>query len=145
MAPVFIATWRFGQETCALGWETLAAGGAALDAIELGANAVEENPTVSSVGFGGLPNAEGVVELDAAIMDGRTHAAGAVAAMTGIRRPISVARRVMETTPHVMLAGWNARRFAIQQGFAESNLLTPVSRKKWEALRLERTAPDVAD
>ncbi len=142
--PVIIATWRFGQEACAIAWDVLAAGGSALDAVERGANAVEENPAVNSVGYGGLPNADGVVELDAAIMDGPTHAAGAVAALTGIRRPISVARRVMERTPHVMLAGWNARRFAIQQGFTESDLLTEESRLKWQAWRLEQSAADVA-
>src|SRR3712207_223780 len=98
--PVYIATWRFGAEACEVGYQVLAAGGGALDAVEQGANAVEENPEVASVGYGGLPNADGVVELDAAVMDGRTHAAGAVAALTGIRKPISVARRVMERTPH---------------------------------------------
>src|SRR5436853_4825650 len=123
MWPIIIATWRFGQEACAVGWETLAAGGRALDAVERGANAVEENPSVNSVGYGGLPNAEGVVELDAAIMDGPGHRAGAVCGMTGIRKPISVARRVMERTPHVMLAGQNARRFALQEGFPDADVL----------------------
>src|SRR5688572_2175949 len=96
--PVIVATWRFGQEACSAGWKVLADGGSVLDAVEAGANAVEVNPSVASVGYGGLPNAEGVVELDAAIMDGASHACGAVAGITGIRRPISVARRVMETT-----------------------------------------------
>src|SRR5258707_11345857 len=96
---VIIATWKFGQEACQVGWEILAGGGTALDAVERGSNAVEENPEVLSVGYGGIPNAEGVVELDAAIMDGQSHAAGAVGAITGIRKPISVARRVMELTP----------------------------------------------
>jgi len=142
--PVFIATWSFGQAASAVGWEILAAGGSALDAVEKGANVVEEDPEVMSVGYGGLPNAEGVVELDAAIMDGPTHAAGAVAGLTGIRRPISVARRVMERTPHVMLVGQNARRFALQEGFPDADLLTEQARQRWEAWRLERTAPDVA-
>lgn len=143
--PVFIATWRFGQLACEAGWRVLAAGGSALDAVEQGANAVEEDPEVASVGYGGLPNAEGVVELDAAIMDGREHAAGAVAAMTGIRKPISVARRVMERTPHVMLAGENARRFALQEGFPDSDLLTEASRRRWQEWRLAQTvAPEVA-
>jgi N4-(beta-N-acetylglucosaminyl)-L-asparaginase len=144
VAPVFVATWRFGQEACEAGWKVLEAGGSALDAVEIGANAVEENPEVSSVGYGGLPNAEGVVELDAALMDGPTHRAGAVAAITGIRKPISVARRVMERTPHVMLAGHNARRFALQEGFPDADLLTDASRKRWQEWRLEQTAPDVA-
>jgi N4-(beta-N-acetylglucosaminyl)-L-asparaginase len=142
--PVFIATWRFGVSACKMGWERLSAGASALDAIEAGANVVEEDPNVQSVGYGGLPNAEGEVELDAAIMDGATHAAGSVAGLTGIRRPISVARRVMEQTPHVMLVGRNARRFALQQGFPEAELLTEASRERWLQWRREHAAPDVA-
>jgi isoaspartyl peptidase/L-asparaginase-like protein (Ntn-hydrolase superfamily) len=129
--PVFVATWRFGVEACEIGGKALEAGACAVDAVEQGANAVEENPAVLSVGYGGLPNAEGVVELDAAIMDGRTHSAGSVAGLTGIRRPISVARAVMERTPHVMLVGLQARRFALQHGFAESDLLTEASRNRY--------------
>jgi N4-(beta-N-acetylglucosaminyl)-L-asparaginase len=144
VTPVFVATWRFGQEACEVGWQILSSGGAALDAVEQGANAVEENPDVNSVGYGGLPNAEGVVELDAAIMDGPTHSAGAVAAITGIRKPISVARRVMDRTPHVMLAGQNARRFALQEGFKDADLLTDASRKRWQEWRLSQSGPDVA-
>jgi isoaspartyl peptidase/L-asparaginase-like protein (Ntn-hydrolase superfamily) len=143
-SPVIVATWRFGREACEVGWKVLAGGGAALDAVEQGANAVEENPEVASVGYGGLPNAEGVVELDAAIMDGRLHSAGSVAAITGIRKPISVARRVMEKTPHVMLAGLNARRFALQEGFPNDELLTPEARLRWQEWREECSAPDVA-
>jgi isoaspartyl peptidase/L-asparaginase-like protein (Ntn-hydrolase superfamily) len=142
--PVYIATWRFGQQACEVGHAALQASANALDAVEQGANAVEENPDVNSVGYGGLPNADGVVELDAAIMDGATHRAGAVAAMTGIRRPISVARRVLERTPHVLLAGANARRFALQEGFPDAGLLTPTSIARWQAWRLAQTAPDVA-
>lgn len=143
-SPVFVATWHFGVEACQVGWKALEAGACALDAVEFGANAVEENPEVLSVGYGGLPNAEGVVELDAAIMDGRTHAAGAVVALTGIRRPISVARAVMERTPHVMLAGYNARRFALQQGFTESDLLTDASRARYREWLARTRAAEVA-
>jgi Asparaginase len=142
--PVIVATWRFGREACEIGWKILAGGGTALDAVEQGANAVEENPEVASVGYGGLPNAEGVVELDAAIMDGSNHSAGSVAAMTGIRKPISVARRVMEKTPHVMLAGLNARRFALQEGFPNDDLRTPGARRRWQEWREQCSAPDVA-
>jgi isoaspartyl peptidase/L-asparaginase-like protein (Ntn-hydrolase superfamily) len=142
--PVIVATWKFGELACRAGWEALQSGGSALDAVELGANAVEEDPSVSSVGFGGLPNSDGVVELDAAIMDGIGHRAGAVAALTGTRKPISLARRVMERTPHVMLAGQNARRFATQQGFADSDLTTQESRERFRKWRMERSAPDVA-
>src|SRR5437667_11678789 len=100
--PVFLATWRFGVPACNAGWAKVSSGASALDAIETGGNVTEEDPHVNSVGFGGLPNAEGVVELDAAIMDGPTHAAGSVAALTNTSRAISVARRIMECTPHVM-------------------------------------------
>jgi len=144
MTPVYIATWKFGVEACEVGLRALLEGASALDAVEVGANVVEENPTVNSVGYGGLPNAEGVVELDAAIMDGATHSAGAVAALTGIRKPISVARRVMDETPHVILAGHNARRFALQQGFPLADLSTPESMERWRRWRAEQTAPDVA-
>jgi isoaspartyl peptidase/L-asparaginase-like protein (Ntn-hydrolase superfamily) len=144
VTPVYIATWKFGVEACEVGLRALMNGSSALDAVEAGANAVEENPAVNSVGFGGLPNAEGVVELDAAIMDGATHSAGAVAAITGIRKPISVARRVMESTPHVMLAGQNARRFALQEGFPQADLTTPESLDRWRRWKSEQTAPDVA-
>jgi isoaspartyl peptidase/L-asparaginase-like protein (Ntn-hydrolase superfamily) len=143
-SPVFVATWKFGREACEVGWEILREGGAALDAVEKGANAVEENPEVASVGYGGLPNAEGVVELDAAIMEGPSHSAGAVAAITGIRKPISVARRVMERTPHVMLAGQNARRFALQEGFPNAELLTPEAHKRWQQWMAEKSAADVS-
>jgi N4-(beta-N-acetylglucosaminyl)-L-asparaginase len=144
VTPAYVATWRFGVEACEVGLRALLAGSSALDAAELGANVVEENPSVNSVGYGGLPNAEGVVELDAAIMDGPTHSAGAVCAITGIRKPISVARRVMESTPHVMLAGTNARRFALQEGFPSADLNTPESLARWRKWKLEQTAPDVA-
>ena len=144
MQPVFVATWRFGAEACRIGIAILLKGGCALDAVEAGANAVELNPEVSSVGYGGTPNADGVVELDAAIMDGKEHRAGAVAALTGIRTPISVARRVMERTPHVLLVGENARRFALQQGFQPAELLTDAAAKRWNDWRAQRTLPCVA-
>jgi isoaspartyl peptidase/L-asparaginase-like protein (Ntn-hydrolase superfamily) len=142
--PVIIATWYFGIAACEEGWKRLTAGASALDAIEAAANVTEEDPTVSSVGYGGSPNAAGVVELDAAIMDGLTHAAGSVAGLTGIRRPISVARRVMECTPHVMLVSENARRFALREGFPDADLLTEASRERWQQWRKEQGGSDVA-
>jgi N4-(beta-N-acetylglucosaminyl)-L-asparaginase len=143
--PVIITTWNFGVPASRAGWQRLSAGASALDAIEAAANVTEEDPTVNSVGYGGLPNADGIVELDAAIMDGPSHSAGSVGGLTGIRRPISVARRVMETTPHVMLVGENARRFAVSQGFPLSELLTQPSRERWQQWQANQLGrPEVA-
>lgn len=96
--PRVIATWKFGEAACRAAMEVLEGGGCALDGVERAANVTEEDPEVTCVGLGSIPNSEGVIELDAAIMDGPTHRAGAVAAITGIRRPTSVARLVMERT-----------------------------------------------
>lgn len=142
--PVVVATWRFGRLAVEAGLEILMSGGSALDAVEIGANAVEEDPSVLSVGFGGLPNAAGEVELDAAIMDGPTHAAGAVGGLRRTRRPISVARRVMELLPHVLLVGEGAEEFARRNGFPEEDLLTEESRSRWLAWRAEQSAARVA-
>ena len=142
--PVMITTWKFGVAACRTGWQRMAEGASALDAIEAAANVTELDPLVNSVGYGGRPNADCVVELDAAIMDGPTHAAGAVGSITSIRTPISVARRVMERTPHVMLVGENARRFAIQNGFPEQELLTPDSLQKWQEWKGRAAQSDVA-
>ena len=144
VSPVFITTWKFGYEACAVGWQKLHSGASALDAIEAGANVTERDPSVNSVGYGGLPNAEGIVELDAAIMNGPDHAAGAVAGITRCRNPISIARRVMEQTPHTMLAGENANRFARSEGFAEEELLTDVARARYESWLSERGDSEVA-
>lgn len=142
--PIIIATWPFGVQACRVGWALLAEGASALDAVEAAANVTEDDPAVNSVGYGGLPNAEGVVELDAAIMDGPTHDAGAVAGLVGIGRPTSVARRIMERLPHVMLVGENARRFARREGFPEQNQLTEASSQRWQQWREEQSHADVA-
>ena len=142
--PVFIATWPFGVAACRVGWQKLNEGSAALDAIEMAANVTERDPSVNSVGYGGLPNAEGIVELDAAIMDGPTHGAGAVAGVTKYRTPISIARRVMEKTPHVLLVGQSAERFAGLEGFTEEELLTEESRIRYEKWRSEKGGSEVA-
>ena len=142
--PVFIATWPFGIPACRVGWGKLNSGATALDAIETAANVTELDPTVNSVGYGGLPNAAGVVELDAAIMDGPTHGAGAVAGITKYRTPISIARRVMERTPHVFLVGQNAEKFARAEGFKEEELLTEEARARYEKWRKEKGASEVA-
>jgi isoaspartyl peptidase/L-asparaginase-like protein (Ntn-hydrolase superfamily) len=130
--PVVVATWDFGLALCTTAQKQFAAGADLLDALERGVNVVEDDPNVTSVGYGGLPNEDGVVQLDAAIMDGRTHRAGAVCALEGIKNPISVARKVMTETEHVMLAGAGALKFARKMGFKEQNLLLPESRAKWE-------------
>lgn len=106
----------------------LRAGGSALDAVEAVIRLVESNPDDHSVGYGGLPNVLGQVELDASIMDGRTRAAGAVCAVKNFEHPISIARQVMERLPHVLLAGQGAERFAKELGFKRKNLLTPAAR-----------------
>ncbi len=142
--PIFIATWPFGVAACRAGWQKLHSGSSALDAIEAGANVTERDPAVNSVGYGGLPNAEGIVELDAAIMDGPTHGAGAVAGITKYRTPISIARRVMERTSHVLLVGQNADRFARSEGFEEEELLTEEARAKYEIWLRDKSASEVA-
>ena len=122
--PAVISTWPFGLPAVNRAGEILARGGDLLDAVEGGINVTELDPTADSVGLGGAPNADGIVELDAAIMDGRTHRAGGVCSMRGIATPISVARRVMEKTWHNLIAGDAAKRFSLANGFKEKNLLT---------------------
>ena len=125
-----------GRGALATGIGILARGGTALDAVEACARIVEADPADDTVGYGGLPNVLGVVELDASIVDGTTHAAGSVAALTGYLHPITVARAVMERLPHVMLVGAGAVRFAAEIGAEAGELLTPESREKWvERLR----------
>jgi beta-aspartyl-peptidase (threonine type) len=124
--------------------EGLRGGGWALDAVEVAVHAVEDNPEDHTVGYSGLPNLIGQVELDALIMDGRTLAAGAVAALQGFRHPVSVARRVMEALPHVMLAGEGAAHFAREMGFQAEELLTDEALRIWrERLEAEGHSPEV--
>ncbi len=113
--------------------ESLRAGRSVLDAVEVGIRCVEDNPHDHTVGYGGFPNLLGRVELDAALMDGRTLEAGAVAALPGYPHPISVARKVLENLPHVLLVGPGAARFAREMGFAPAELLTEeVVHEVWE-------------
>jgi isoaspartyl peptidase/L-asparaginase-like protein (Ntn-hydrolase superfamily) len=130
-----IATWPFGQKAVKTGALLLEQGRPALDAALAGAQAVEDDPTVNSVGYGGLPNAVGTVQLDACVMDGATLNCGAVAALENVRHAAAVARRVMEKTPHLLLAGEGARLFAVQQGFPLQEMLTPESLAEWTRRR----------
>lgn len=130
--PLIVSTWPFGKGANEAALEVIRRGGSALDAVEQGARTIEADPNgPSSVGIGGIPNAEGMVQLDAAIMWGPGHRAGSVAVLEGFLHPVSVARRVMERTPHVMLAGDGARRFALEQGFEPAELLTEEQRQRW--------------
>src|SRR5262245_28771328 len=130
-----IATWPFGETAVRTGLPLLQKGRPALDAAVAGAQAVEDDPKVHSVGFSGLPNAIGVVQLDACVMDGRTLGCGAVAAVENIRHPAALARRVMERTPHILLVGEGARLFAVQQGFPLQDMGTPESMAEWQRRR----------
>lgn len=111
--------------------EIMRQGGDPLDAVIVGVNIVEEDPNDTSVGYGGIPNEEGVVELDASVMYGPTHKAGAVAALRNIKTPSKVAKVVMERSGHVLLVGEGALKFALAHGFKEENLLTEKAREIW--------------
>ena len=113
------------------GWEILKNDGTALDAVEKAVNVIELDPEDTGVGYGGLPNEKGIVQLDASFMDGKTYSAGAVACLENIKTPSSVARLVMKHTDHVMLVGDGALEFAKAWGFQEENLLTEKARKIW--------------
>jgi N4-(beta-N-acetylglucosaminyl)-L-asparaginase len=138
--PLIISTWPFGKPSNERAREVLNAGGTVLDAVEKGINVAETDPNNHSVGFAGLPNADGFVQLDACIMDGPTHKAGSVAALERILMPVSVARRVMEKTPHVMLAGEGARQFALKEGFKETEPVTASSKQQWESWKAKQNA-----
>lgn len=120
-----------GLRPCAKAMEILRSGGDTLDAVIAGVNIQEEDPNDDSVGYGGLPNEEGVVELDACVMHGPTRRAGSVASLRNIKCPSKVAKTIMEQTDHVMMAGDNALRFAKAFGYKEENLLTEKSRLAW--------------
>ncbi len=128
--PVVIATWRFHNATKAA-WEILEKGGSSIDAIEAGCRVEEADVTNTTVGKGGTPDRDGTVTLDACIMNKEGNY-GAVVCMENIAHPISVARKVMEETPHVLLAGKGAEEFAVSQGFKREELLTQASKNAWE-------------
>jgi Asparaginase len=129
--PIVISTWNFGLQANVEAWKVLSAGGRALDAVERGAWVPEGDPKETSVGLGGLPDRDGHVTLDACIMDEFANI-GSVAGLEHIVHPVSVARKVMEKTPHVMLVGEGALQFALANGFKREKLLTPESEKAWK-------------
>ena len=130
-SPLVISTWRHGLPANKAAWTVLSENGKAIDAVEAGVRVVESDPETMSVGYGGLPDRDGKVTLDACIMD-ETGNAGAVCFLQDIENPISVARKVMDETPHVMLAGEGALKFALDNGFVKKNLLTAKAEKAWK-------------
>ena len=134
---------KWGKKVLKPGWSILKKNGSLLDAVEQSANITELDPEDGSVGFGGLPNENGVVQLDASIMYGPTHNCGSVAAIEGIKTPSSVARLVMERTDHIHIVGKGAQDFARVHGFKVENLLTERSRKSW--LRWKENLSDKDD
>lgn len=135
-APLIVSTWPFGKPANEKALAVIEAGGSGRDAVEQGIQVTESDPGNPSVGLGGIPNADGVVQLDACIMSGPGHRAGAVGAVEGFRHPISIARRVMETTRHVFLVGEGANAFAREHGFEAGPKVSPgqlEAWKKWKA------------
>ncbi len=129
--PIVVSTWDFGIASNKEAWKILSTNGRALDAVEKGVQVPEGDPKESSVGLGGLPDREGKVTLDACIMDEHANC-GAVVCLEHIVHPISVARKVMEETPHVILAGDGALQFALEKGFKKEKLLTKESEMAWK-------------
>lgn len=134
--PVVISTWRHGLQANEAAWEILSAGGYSLDAVEAGVRVAEADPGVITVGYGGIPDARGEVTLDACIMNEKGDA-GSVAFLQCIKHPVSVARLVMEQTPHVMLVGKGAQQFALANGFTKEKLLTKEMRRRWKKWKKE--------
>lgn len=129
--PVVVSTWNHGMQANAEAWKVLSKKGRAVDAVEQGVMVTENDPNNQTVGIGGFPDRDGVVTLDACIMD-EFENAGSVAFLQDIKNPIAVARKVMDDTPHVMLVGEGAKNFALEKGFKEENLLTENSEKAWK-------------
>jgi len=128
--PIVISTWGQNVKANREAWTILGKGGKAIDAVELGVQVPESDPSDQSVGYGGLPDRDGKVTLDACIMDAHGNC-GSVMFVEGIMHPIKLARLVMEKTPHVQLVGEGALQFALSNGFKIENLLTPESERAW--------------
>jgi len=131
-----------GLEAARLAYQRLAAGDPPLDACVAGVELVEDDPEELTVGYGGLPNEQGVVELDAGVMDGASHRGAAVAALRDIRHPTRLAKLLMEQTNRVMLVGEGARQFALANGMQPENLLTDKARRMWMYWRRQRRGDD---
>ncbi|MES2064372.1 MAG: N(4)-(beta-N-acetylglucosaminyl)-L-asparaginase [Bacteroidota bacterium] len=142
-SPVVLSTWDFGKTANVGAWDVLEKGGRALDAVEAGVKIPEADETNQTIGYGGLPDRDGYVTLDACIMD-ENYNCGSVMCLEDIVHPISVARLVMEKTPHIMLAGEGALQFALANGFKRKNLLTEKSKKDWkEWLKTSKYNPEM--
>lgn len=133
--PVIVSNWKHGKIAVDTGFEVLKNSGSAIDAVERGIMAVEDDPSVDSVGTGGIPNIEGVAELDASIMVGNFYKGAGVTNLTMTRNPISVARKIMEYSPHVLMGGEGAQKFARSMGFGEHDPVTDQAREKWAKLK----------
>lgn len=133
--PIILSTWDFGIEANKAAYDMLLKTNSALDAVEAGVRVPEADGSNSSVGYGGLPDRDGIVTLDACIMN-HEGKAGSVCGLENIVHPVSVARKVMEKTPHVMLVGDGALQFALQEGFTKENLLTDSSKVAWEKWKI---------
>ncbi|SEP56035.1 isoaspartyl peptidase/L-asparaginase family protein [Neolewinella agarilytica] len=141
--PVVISTWQHGQLANAKAWEVLSAGGSALDAAEAGVKVTEADPEVHTVGRGSYPDRDGIITLDACIMNSAGDC-GSVAAVQDILHPISLARMVMERTPHVMIVGQGAKDFALTQGMELTELSTDWSREvyaNWQTKNPDYSPP----
>lgn len=136
--PMVISTWPHGMASNVAAWKVLTEGGRALDAVEAGVRVAELDPGIPTVGFGSYPDRDGFITLDACIMDEKGNA-GSVTFLQHIKTPVSVARQVMEKTPHVMLSGEGALQFAVANGFKKEELHTEFSRKSWEVWKKDKT------
>lgn len=139
MEPFVISTWKHGLASNEKAYEILIGGGSSLDAVEQGVKVAEDNPNVLSVGYGGLPDNEGRVTLDAAIMDWKARI-GSVIFLEHIKNPISVARMILENTEHTVLAGDGAYKFALMNGFKSESLLTENAIRKYKDWKASETA-----
>jgi N4-(beta-N-acetylglucosaminyl)-L-asparaginase len=139
ITPKVISTWEHGLAANKAAWEVISAGGKSIDAVEKGLRVTESDITNRSVGIGGRPDADGHVTLDACIMDEKSRC-GAVAFLEGIDHPISVARKVMEDTQHVMLVGEGAKDFALSKGFGKIKTPLPEVKKDYKKWKKEQEA-----